>query len=194
MILRKILEKKLKDFIKNSGVHDPAHDLNHVLSVWKNAKLLVTKDTDMEILTAAVFLHDLGRFDKASMTGPHGKSSAKHARKILLDTGFPKKKIPAVLAAIKYHDNIHPLSKRKTIESKILFDADIVDALGYYGVARLIIHQTYLGFSLRQITKEGLISVEKGWYGIGTRKAKRLFRKRYLYALNFFRRLRKELT
>lgn len=193
MLFRKILEKKLREFIKKSGVNDPTHDLEHVLSVWKNAQLLTTKDIDMEILTAAVFLHDLGRFDKKSMMGPHGMSSAKHAKRILTSINFPNEKIPVVLEAIEYHENIYPLSKRKTVESKILYDADILDVLGYYGVARLIIHQTHLGFSLRQIAKEGLISVEKGWYGIGTRRAKRLFRKRYLYALNFFRTLKKEL-
>lgn len=193
MILRKVLQKELGKFIAKSGIEDPTHDLSHILSVWKNVQLLAPKKADMEILIAAVFLHDLGRFDKKTMKGPHGMSSAKHAEKILKKINFSKEKIPFVLDAIKLHDSIYPLSKRKTIEAKILFDADKLDTFGPYGIARHLTHQAICGFSLKQAVQDGIISNKQQWNGLATKKAKRLVRKKYLYTKDFFNKLKKEL-
>lgn len=193
MVLRKVLEKEVKEFIKKSKIEDPTHDLSHVLSVWKNTKLLALKKADMEILIAAVFLHDLGRFDKKTMKGPHGFSGAKHAKKILMKINFPKEKISKVLEAIKYHDCIYPLTKRKSIEAKILFDADKLDVFGAYGIARHLMHQAICGFSLKGAVKEGIIANEQQWRGLASKKAKRLVRKKYLYTKDFFQKLKKEL-
>jgi len=82
---------------------------------------------------------------------------------------------------------------RKTIESKILFDADKLDVFGPLGIARHITHQTICGFSLKDAAKEGIISVNKQWNGLATKKAKNLVRKKYLYTLDFFKTLQKEL-
>lgn len=193
MILRTILEKELKEFIKKSRINDSTHDLSHTLSVWKNAKLLAPKKVDMEILIAAVFLHDLGRFDKSSMKGPHGFTGAKHAKKILKKINFPKEKIQKVLEAIKYHDAIYPLTKRKTIESKILFDADKLDVFGPYGIARHLTHQALCGFSLKKAVEEGIIANKEQWRGLGTKKARKLVRKKYIYTTDFYNKLKKEL-
>lgn len=194
MILKKVLEKEVKEFIKKSEIYDPTHDFKHVLSVWKNAMLLAPKNIDMEILIAAVFLHDLGRFDKSSMKWPkHALVGAKHAKRILLRIGFPREKIPIVSKAIENHDASTPLRKRKTIEAKLLFDADKLDVFGPYGIARHLVHQTLCGFSLKEAVKEGLVSNEQQWKGLATKKAKRLCRKKYLYTLNFFKTLQKEI-
>ncbi len=193
MILRRVLEKELEEFIKKSKIEDPTHDLSHILSVWKNAKLLAPKTVDMEVLMASVFFHDLGRFDKKTMKGYHGFSGAKHAKKILMKIRFPKGKISEVLEAIRYHDCIYPLSKRKTIEAKVLFDADKLDVFGAYGIARHLIHQTICGFSLKKAIKEGIIANEQQWRGLATKKAKRLVRKKYIYTKDFYNKLKEEL-
>lgn len=158
MALRKVLEKELKEFIKKSGINDPMHGLSHVLSVWGNTKRLATKGADIGILAAAVFLHDLGRFDKRTMAKSRGAASAEHAKKILAKIGFPKKKIGHVLEAIKCHDTICPLSKRRTKEARLLFDADKLDVFGPYGIARHLSHQALCGFSLKETVKDGIKS------------------------------------
>lgn len=194
MILKKVLEKEVKNFIEKSGINDPTHNLNHVLSVWKNAKLLAPMDIDKEILMAAVFLHDLGRFDKSSMKGAkHAVSGAKHAERILSRICFPREKIPIVSKTIENHDAVTLLRKRKTIESKILFDADKLDVFGPYGIARHLIHQAISGFSLKQAVQDGIISNKQQWNGLATKKAKRLVRKKCLYTKDFFNKLKKEL-
>lgn len=193
MILRKALEKELKKFIKKSGIYDPTHDLSHILSVWKNAQLLATKNIDGEIVIAAVFLHDLGRFDKSSMKGPHGFSSAKHAKGILERIKFPKEKMYRVLEAIRYHDAEYLLSKRKTIEARLLFDADKLDAVGPYGIARHLTYEAIFGFSLKHAVKEGIIANEKQWEGLATKKAKKICREKYLYTRDFFNKVREKL-
>ncbi len=193
MELKKILENELITFIKKSKIVDPTHDISHIRSVWRNARLLASDDCDMEVLMAAVFLHDLGRFDKRSMSGPHGLSSAKHAEKILRKIGFPKNKINRVLEAIKYHDAVYPLSKRKTPEARVLFDADKLDVFGPFGIARHFMHQALCGFSLRHAVKDGLKSTLLQFRGLSTKKAKDIVKGDYIYSLNFFKRLLKKL-
>lgn len=194
MSLRKILEKEVKEFIEKAKIDDPTHDLNHVLSVWDNAMLLAPKGVDMEVLMAAVFLHDLGRFDKSSMKGAkHAVSGAKHAKRILLKIDFPREKIPIVFEAIRYHDAVFPLKTRKTREGRILFDADKLDVFGAYGIARHLIHQGICGFSLKEAVREGYVVNELQWKDLSSKKAKKLVRRKYLYTKNFYQKLKKEL-
>jgi uncharacterized protein len=95
-------------------------------------------DADLEILVAAVYLHDLGRHyidDKA-----HGALSALKAEPVLERINFPQGKRAAVLHAIRVHDVVATPEGRTTLESKILYDADKIDTLGVVGVLRYIRH------------------------------------------------------
>ena len=118
---------------------DGAHDLGHILRVWKNCLKIADGESihcDLEILVAAAFFHDLVNLPKsASQRHMASKYSAKHVAEYLSGTDFPNKKIPAVQHAIEAH-SFSANKEPTTLEAQILQDADRLDALGAIGIAR----------------------------------------------------------
>jgi uncharacterized protein len=117
----------------------PAHDFQHISRVYKNAELISKQEesVDLDIVLAAALLHDLVVYPKgSSKTINSADDSAEIAKKILLEyKNYPREKIEKVADAIR----IHSYSKRlvpKTLEGKILQDADRLDAIGAIGIAR----------------------------------------------------------
>jgi len=122
--------------------NDPVHGFDHVLRVYQMAeRLCQAENADHEILRAAVLLHDaLGSETSGGDVGRsnHQHASAKFARQILEAEGWPKERVQAVLHCIRSH-RFRDLSEQpQTIEAKILFDADKLDAIGAIGIARAL--------------------------------------------------------
>lgn len=116
---------------------DGAHDLSHIARVLSNAwQILLCEGGDPEVVIAAVLLHDIKNLPKGH---PQAKSSsslsARFAGQLLAERGFAPAKIANVQDAIVCHSFSRGL-KPKTLEGKILQDADRLDALGAVGVAR----------------------------------------------------------
>lgn len=116
---------------------DSAHDIAHIQRVVKSAlELSEMENADIEIVTAAAWLHDCVTLPK---NHPDRKKAsqlaAEKAAGFLNSINFPPQKIDAVSHAIEAHSfsaGIPP----KTIEAKIVQDADRLDALGAIGIAR----------------------------------------------------------
>src|SRR5690606_16122227 len=89
---------------------------------------------DVDVICAAVLLHDLGRSDPSL----HGRASAdlsvQRARDVLNLIGFPEAKVATTLQAIAEHDQ--PVVRPTTLEGRILKDADFLAGMGAMGVAR----------------------------------------------------------
>jgi uncharacterized protein len=116
---------------------DGAHDLSHLQRVWHNVRTLQAEEGgDLEVLLAAVLLHDCVAVEKNSpLRSQASRLAAKKAASVLLEMHWPEEKIIAVSHAIEAHSfsaNITPL----TLEAKIVQDADRLDSLGMLGVAR----------------------------------------------------------
>lgn len=116
---------------------EPAHDYQHIMRVYKNAKMIgKLEGANMEILLLAVLLHDLVAYPKGSSKSSNSSDdSADLAELILQSYGYSKDKINRVLYCIRTHS----YSKRvvpTSLEAKILQDADRLDALGAIGIAR----------------------------------------------------------
>jgi uncharacterized protein len=116
---------------------DPAHDLQHILRVYKNAELIGKREgADMEVLLAAVLLHDIVVYPKGSAkSSKSADDSADMAEKILKGYGVSKEKIDRISYCIRTHSYSRRLMPA-TLEGKILQDADRLDALGAIGIAR----------------------------------------------------------
>ena len=114
----------------------PTHDFSHTMRVLTMC-IHIGKDehADLEILEAAALLHDIAR-EEADRNGTcHAKLSAEKALPVLETSSFPNDKIPQVIHCIATHrfrSDKPPLS----LEAKILFDADKLDALGAIGICR----------------------------------------------------------
>jgi len=119
------------------GTSDGSHDQSHLLRVWKNATAIHDEEGgDREILAAATILHDCVAIEKNS---PHraqaSRLAAEKASKLLADIGWQSSRVAATAHAIEAHSfsaNIPP----RTLEAKILQDADRLDAIGMVGAAR----------------------------------------------------------
>ena len=114
----------------------PTHDFSHTKRVL-NLCMRIGKEEggELEILEAAALLHDIAR-DEADFNGEcHAELSAVKARPILRDAGFPPETIEAILHCIETH-RFRGDNPPKTIEAKILYDADKLDAIGAIGVCR----------------------------------------------------------
>lgn len=211
----KKIEKITKNYLKKSS-----HDWDHTKRVYNLAMHLAKEeDVDFDILKAAIFLHDIARVkeDQSKNEFDHAEESAKIAKKILTDVGFPNKKIKKVLECIRSHrfrsDNIP-----KTKEAQILFDADKLDGIGAIGIARTFLlageHNSKLyedeqfieEYKRKNIGKNGKIkdiSLHSPYYEfilklknvkgkLITNKAKEIAKERDLFMRKFFNEFKKE--
>jgi uncharacterized protein len=143
---------------------------------------------DLDVLKAAALLHDIAKFqvDPAQ----HGVVGAEMAEKILKNSGFPENKIEAVKHAIKGHARLY--EERKTLEAKILLDADIMEKFGAVGVARLFLRCALDGDTIKEsiIKHRRMFNIIKDYVETGT--AKKMFMERYMFTQNFLERFEKE--
>ncbi len=113
---------------------DAAHDFDHVLRVLALAERIGQADgAAMEIVRTATLLHDVARAEEERTGACHARVGAERARQIL--AGHPADKVEAVAQAIASHrfrDEVVP----QTLEARVLYDADKLDAIGAIGIAR----------------------------------------------------------
>ena len=116
---------------------DPAHDFQHVMRVYKSAKLIGQRErADMEILLPAVLLHDIVVYPKGGdKSSRSSDESANLAENILQEYGYSQDKINSISLCIRKHSYSNGLVPA-SLEGKILQDADRLDALGAIGIAR----------------------------------------------------------
>lgn len=132
---------KLKNIMTGALRDDKtAHDDLHVLRVLEYAMEIAKneKEVDLEVLEAAVLLHDIA-FMEGFHKGEHEDTSARIAEPILRGTGTDSKKIPLILRAIELHNWFLHFEVDVPIEIKILRDADRLDALGENAIERALL-------------------------------------------------------
>lgn len=132
---------------------DPVHGFDHVQRVLHMAEYLGRElGADLEILRAAALLHDAAgahpQSDKPRER--HEFTSAEFGREVLQKEGWPKKRIDEVLHCILAH-RYRGEFKPKTLEAKILFDADKLDVIGAFGIARTIGYAVQAGLPIYQV-------------------------------------------
>lgn len=116
---------------------DAAHGFSHTERVWKNALKIAENysEVDIRLLCAACFFHDIGRFIGPENIG-HAEKSAKWCRKNLPDFDFSEEETELISTAVAEH-SFSASSRPTSMLSKILQDADRLDALGAIGIARV---------------------------------------------------------
>jgi uncharacterized protein len=121
---------------------DPVHGFDHVQRVVRlAAQIARAEGADLEIVQAAALLHDAQDRRQppgANHRAAHHHASADFAAEILAAEGWSEERIAAVQHCIRAHrfrDNSEP---PQSLEAKILFDADKLDAIGAVGVIRAV--------------------------------------------------------
>lgn len=119
------------------------HNFDHTKRVLKTARKIAhdEKGVDLLVLETACLLHDIGYGPNLSDDGDHALVGAKIAEKYLKSICLDDEKVKAVCHAIRAH-RFRTKEKPKTIEAKILFDADKIDSEGAIGIVRGIYYLT----------------------------------------------------
>lgn len=117
---------------------EPAHDFFHVERVVANALRLARAEGASEpIVATAALLHELFTLPKSHPESSRaGDVCAEHARALLVSESTPPPLVELVCAAIRDHafsKGVVP----EALESRVLQDADRLDAIGAIGLARM---------------------------------------------------------
>jgi len=118
---------------------DQVHDFDHVMRVYRLAETLAKKEgADLEVVRAAALLHDAqSASGSEDLRLEHHEAAAAFAKRVLKEEGWSEKRINAVQDCILTHRFRAGLSPT-TLEAKVLFDADKLDAIGAIGAARAL--------------------------------------------------------
>lgn len=132
-------QPRLAAIAVEAGQDDAAHDLGHLRRVWDAARAMLRShpEADALVVLAASYLHDLVNLPK-NHPERHlaSRRAAAAARERLARAGFPAARLDAVAHAIEAHSFSAGIAPR-TIEARIVQDADRLDALGPVGLARM---------------------------------------------------------
>jgi uncharacterized protein len=117
--------------------NDGSHDISHLNRVWRTARLIAAEEGgDLRLLAAAVILHDCVTVEKDSPLREQASLlSAEKAEQMLKELQWSSLEIEAVSDAIRTHSYSAGLIPR-SLEGRILQDADRLDAIGAVGIAR----------------------------------------------------------
>ena len=164
---------------------------------------------DLEVLAIAAFLHDIGRAtqDKAKGKICHAEVGANIASEVLEKFDIPQDKKDNITHSVlchRYRNSHEP----KTIEAKVLFDADKLDAIGAVGIARDFLFAGEIGAVLhnphadpddtRPYTKddtgyrEYVVKLSKIHEKMLTTEGRRMAQGRHAFMEAFFERFLKE--
>ena len=127
------IKKRSEEFFRLSH-----HDRFHIERVCNLAvRIAKEENADLNVIKAAALLHDIARAkEDEGKIADHATEGAKMARKILEEVNFPKEKIAKVIHCIEAH-RFKKRMEAKSLEAKILQDADRLDIIGAIGIARV---------------------------------------------------------
>jgi len=201
------LKKEAIDILESSrGSHDWEHT-ERVLNLCIHIASVEGGNTD--IIMAAALLHDIGRHAQDLSKGKlsHAEIGVTMAKPILKRYEFSQDDIEKILHCIETH-RYRKGSAPKSLEARILFDADKFDAIGAIGIGRAFVFAGENGAAVhirnldieksKSYTKndtayrEFKVKLEKVKDRIFTDEGKRLAEKRHDFMVDFFNRLKQE--
>jgi uncharacterized protein len=139
-------EPLFERFLSNQPGSDPGHGLVHVRRVVATAsRLCAAEGARGEIVLPAAWLHDCVHVAKDSPQRANAsRIAAARAVEFLEGAGYPPGCLPDIRHAIEAHSFSAGIAPR-TVEAKVVQDADRIDALGAIGIARCIAVGAALG-------------------------------------------------
>ncbi|WP_258084714.1 HD domain-containing protein [Thermococcus thermotolerans] len=188
------LIERTREYAKHFFEREGTHGFSHVERVF-NLCMHIGKEegADLEVLALAALLHDVARpLESAGRVKDHAIEGARIARQYLRSLGYNNDKIEAVAHAIEAH-RFSRGPEPRTLEAKILSDADKLDAIGAIGVARVFMysgeHGRDIEASLRHF-EEKILKLKDLMY---TETARRIAEERHAFTVQFIERIRREI-
>jgi uncharacterized protein len=187
-----------------------SHDWDHTERVFRLCERIGKKEgADLGVLRLAALLHDIGRGEEDRSNGKicHGRTGAAMAGAVLAKHGLDAGTIRDVVHGIRTH-RFRKRAVPKTLEAKILFDADKLDSIGAVGIGRAFLFAGEVGARLHDkdidvrktkpytrddtAYREFLVKLGRVRGRIFTREGKRIAAERHRYMVGFFDRLNRE--
>ena len=200
----KLLAKKMFEGANGS------HDWDHTKRVCMLSRHIgAAEGSDMDVLLIATYLHDIGRCFQDASGGAvcHAEKGAQMAWPIIKDLPLSESRKENVIHCIRSH-RFRGNHAPKTVEAKVLFDADKLDAIGAVGVARAFLFAGEIGARLHspEISIEDSRSYSKDDTGfrefmvklsrikdkIQTKEGRKMAKERHDFMERFFKRFLEE--
>jgi len=127
-----------------------SHDWDHTLRVLRLCEHIGSEErADMDVLRVAAVLHDIGRPHQDACLGSlcHAVHGAMLAEPIVATLVFSPEQKNNILHCIRTH-RFRGINVPETLEAKVLFDADKLDAIGAIGIARAYLFAGEIGARL----------------------------------------------
>ena len=127
-----------------------SHAWDHTLRVYNLCdRIGRVEGVDLLVVKIAAYLHDIGRKRQDSANGGicHAKEGTRLARPFLEKLPLNQEQLDNVFHCIESHRYRGRVSPQ-TLEAKVLFDADKLDAIGAIGVARAYLFAGEIGARL----------------------------------------------
>ena len=187
-----------------------SHAWEHTQRVFQLCRHIgAVEGADMAVLLMAACLHDIGRNDQDTSDGRvcHAEKGVELARPIIEALPMAGDRKSNVLHCIHAHRFRKP-PVPQTVEARVLFDADKLDAIGAVGVARAYLFAGEVGARLhnadvdventRPYTREDTgyrefkVKLSRIKDSMLTREGGRMAEKRHAFMAAFFERLQAE--
>lgn len=214
---QKLLSFALENAKKYLSKSKSSHDIDHTLRVLNLAKHLAKKENaDLEIVSVAALLHDISRPVQDASKGKicHAEHGSLVAKKLLEKNSkklnLSQNKIDSIAECIFTHRS-RGNNDPKTLEAKIIYDADKLDAIGAVGVGRVFLFAGEIGSKLHNDAKtrknihltkshsaedtayrEFALKLYQIKGKLYTKEGKRIAKERHEFMKEFFDRLNKE--
>ena len=208
----KILQET-KRFVQQTLLHaEGGHDWFHIERVWKNAETIAKgEQCDQEVVALAALLHDIADWkfnDGDESAGP--RQAATWLNKNGVDPGLVDE-VCEIISTLPYR-GAGVATPMRTIEGKIVQDADRLDAIGAVGIARTfayggnknrlmyhpeeapVMHESFehyknnKGHTINHFHEKLLLLKDR----MNTESAKKLAEQRHLFMKNYLDRFHKE--
>ncbi|GEM_PF-2843166 len=112
------------------------HGWDHITGVRNHAKNIASTefpDTNISCVDAAAIIHDIGR---AVRDEGHAEESGRIIEPFLKSIKISSTERTIILDAVVHHD-VKKILKSKTVEARIMYDADKIEILTVYGFMRV---------------------------------------------------------
>ena len=127
-----------------------SHDWEHTLRVFRLCRRIGNAEgADMEVLLIAACLHDIGRCYQDASNGRicHAEKGVELAEPLIQSLPLSEERKQNILHCVRSH-RFRGHGAPRTIEARVLFDADKLDALGAVGVGRAFLFAGEVGARL----------------------------------------------
>jgi uncharacterized protein len=136
-----IIQKALKFAEEDSSKRDPSHDFFHIQRVLKISIFIAEKeaikDDSLEIIKLGAILHDIADYKyNPNMSAQNSESILS---KFFKEESYPKEKADKVISIVNrlgFHKELEENQPPIFVELAVVADADKLDAMGAFGIAR----------------------------------------------------------